>query len=610
MFTQNPMQAFRSVFVALLIISVFPRWCAAEESKVDASVRTAAETQSMVSVAISLRDKPPSKQISDAVKAEFYPNIKAKATEIRDRIRPFTRRNRALPPNVKAEVRVMHESLDRQTHQMRQEIGRRLKNRVAASQQRVCTAIENAEGTVYAQIALGNLIGARLSDSAVTQIAALDEVERIGLATVPVPDLAGSAQIIYAPRSWDAGFHGGVYDVGIIESGGVEDEHPHLRSKAAGKLIESHPDDDEAIANPKIIDHGTAVAGIVAMTAYTDPTDTEVEHKGIAYGLDKILDATFSGSAVAAMEWAMTNTSDDAEVITLPYSWGNRVTEDYRMDKGDSDYDARLGGKFDALIDSNDALIIKSAGNSGKGHDQYSLGWGSGSYNAIVVGASTASGDNEPRAKNEVQLTSSRGPTPAGRKKPDVVAPGFEVTTTDRGGGFDLFSGTSAAVPHVAGAILLFADHGLWHPMMQKALLINTAEDRGDAGWDKDWGWGYIDLYAALEQYDYTISGSIDGGAEKWYRGTMNDCQTVTLVWHKHSGQPLSNLDMFLYDAGTNGFIGVSNSIRDNVEQVKIPSGDNRAVYLKIVHRDSEGETFGLAVPSEFTSIDRPSFTQ
>ena len=463
---------------------------------------------------------------------------------------------------------------------------------------------------VYAQIALGNLIGARLSDSAVTQIAALDEVERIGLATVPVPDLAGSAQIIYAPRSWDAGFHGGVYDVGIIESGGVEDEHPHLRSKAAGKLIESHPDDDEAIANPKIIDHGTAVAGIVAMTAYTDPTDTEVEHKGIAYGLDKILDATFSGSAVAAMEWAMTNTSDDAEVITLPYSWGNRVTEDYRMDKGDSDYDARLGGKFDALIDSNDALIIKSAGNSGKGHDQYSLGWGSGSYNAIVVGASTASGDNEPRAKNEVQLTSSRGPTPAGRKKPDVVAPGFEVTTTDRGGGFDLFSGTSAAVPHVAGAILLFADHGLWHPMMQKALLINSAEDRGDAGWDKDWGWGYIDLYAALEQYDYTISGSIDGGAEKWYRGTMNDCQTVTLVWHKHSGQPLSNLDMFLYDAGTNGFIGVSNSIRDNVEQVKIPSGDNRAVYLKIVHRDSEGETFGLAVPSEFTSIDRPSFTQ
>ena len=43
MFTQNAMQAFRSVVVALLICSVFPRWCAAqEESKVDASVLTAA----------------------------------------------------------------------------------------------------------------------------------------------------------------------------------------------------------------------------------------------------------------------------------------------------------------------------------------------------------------------------------------------------------------------------------------------------------------------------------------------------------------------------------------------------------------------------------------
>ena len=42
MFTQTVMQAFRSVFVALLIGSVFPRWCAAQESKVDASVLTAA----------------------------------------------------------------------------------------------------------------------------------------------------------------------------------------------------------------------------------------------------------------------------------------------------------------------------------------------------------------------------------------------------------------------------------------------------------------------------------------------------------------------------------------------------------------------------------------
>ena len=68
---------------------------------------------------------------------------------------------------------------------------------------------------------------------------------------------------------------------------------------------------------------------------------------------------------------------------------------------------------------------------------------------------------------------------------------------------------------------------------------------------------------------------------------------------------------MYLYDAGTQDLIDFSTSPRDNVEQVKLPSGDNRAVYLRIVHRDSEGETetFGLAAPSEFESLDEQPFT-
>ena len=122
MFIQNATQALRSVVVVLLVFFVFPRWCAAEEGKIDASVRTALQTQSTVSVTIYLEDEPPSKQISDAVAAQFEPDINAKADDIRKRIRPFHRQNQPLPPSVKAEVRTMHESLDRQTHQMQQEI--------------------------------------------------------------------------------------------------------------------------------------------------------------------------------------------------------------------------------------------------------------------------------------------------------------------------------------------------------------------------------------------------------------------------------------------------------------------------------------------------------
>ena len=621
MFTQNGMQALRSVVVVLLVFSVFPRWCAADESKVDAEVRTALQTQSTVSVVISLREEPPGEQISDAVKAQFRPDIDAKSAEIRARIRPFTRQNRALPPNVKAEVREMHESLNRQINQMRQEMIRRLKNNVAPSQQRVRTAIENAGGSVYGEVAIVNIMGARLSATAVTQIAALDDVTRIVLEPVQVPGLAGSAPIIYAPRFWDDGYDGGIHDVGIIERDGVEDEHRYLRSKAARKLIERLPTLDEPVGN-----HGTAVAGVVAMK--TDE-DANVKHKGIAYGLDKILDGTSRGffDAIKAMEWAITYPSDGAAVINYSYTL-ELPGGDKTMDKGDTDYREDYAGCLDRVIDTNGVLIIHIAGNESKkgDKDEYTLGWGAEAYNGIVVGASTASGDNKPRAENEVWSDSSRGPTPLGRKKPDVVAPGAGITTTDRGGGFAKASGTSVAAPHVSGAILLFRDYGLEHPMSQKALLINSAEDRGPDGWDKDWGWGYVDLYTALEQIDYTTNDTIGGGKVKWYKGTMTGCQTATLVWHKHDGQPVANLDMYLYNAKQER-LSFSTSVMDNVEQVKMPEGQDGTVYIKIVYDigdlpdddgDDDGdydgdydgdrkiETFGLALPSNFSSMGPP----
>ena len=146
----------------------------------------------------------------------------------------------------------MHQSLKTQTHQMHREIIRRLENHVAPSQQRVRAAIENAGGTVYAEVAIVNIMGARLPATAVTQVAALDDVTRIELGPVQVPALAGSAPIIYAPRFWKAGYDGGIYDVGIVDRDGVEDEHPYLRSKAAGKLIERYPTEPEPTGN-----HGT-----------------------------------------------------------------------------------------------------------------------------------------------------------------------------------------------------------------------------------------------------------------------------------------------------------------------------------------------------------------
>ena len=150
------------------------------------------------------------------------------------------------------------------------------------------------------------------------------------------------------------------------------------------------------------------------MTAYTD---SDGEHKGIAYGLDKILDVKLGRHATTreGMEWALTQASDDAEVLNHSRHGGTDL--DYIMDKGDPDYDEHYGMAYDEVIDTYDVLIIQAAGNqSTSPDDEYILTWGSDSYNAIVVGASTGDA-SDMRADNKVYLTSGRGPTPGGRKK-------------------------------------------------------------------------------------------------------------------------------------------------------------------------------------------------
>jgi bacillopeptidase F len=104
-----------------------------------------------------------------------------------------------------------------------------------------------------------------------------------------------------------------------------------------------------------------------------------------------------------------------------------------------------------------------------------------------------------------VASTSGRGPSAcSGTLYPEVVAPGVNVRTADytAGGLFpDAYvsvSGTSAAAPHVAGALALLrgAFPGASVAELEQALQ-DSATDLGQAGADNESGYGLVDVVAA-----------------------------------------------------------------------------------------------------------------
>ena len=89
---------------------------------------------------------------------------------------------------------------------------------------------------------------------------------------------------------------------------------------------------------------------------------------------------------------------------------------------------------------------------------------------ALAVGALDASG-------TAALPESGRGTSPCdGRTFPDLAAPGADVRTADRAGGWQTVSGTSIAAPHVTGVLaLLLARHPGLLPAEQTAAVMATA---------------------------------------------------------------------------------------------------------------------------------------
>lgn len=246
--------------------------------------------------------------------------------------------------------------------------------------------------------------------------------------------------------------------VAVIDTG-FDVNHPALR----GKLL---PGFNSAKGGSDVTDrdgHGTHVAGIVAGSWDVDGRAAGVATNVSVLPIKAADDAgAFSDTSISAgIRHAVQR---GARVINLSL----RGTDPLPMTSA-AIAEARRAG----------ILVIAASGNDGVNQVSYP-----GAYEGVLTVGSSVNGRRSTFSNGGSRL--------------DITAPGENVLSSQNGG-YGQRSGTSMSSPYVAGvAALVMARNPQWTAEQVKAHLINTATDFGARGKDIDFGYGEIDVFAAV----------------------------------------------------------------------------------------------------------------
>ncbi|MBC7461092.1 MAG: S8 family serine peptidase [Thermoleophilia bacterium] len=309
---------------------------------------------------------------------------------------------------------------------------------------------------------------------------------------------------VNAPAVWAQGFNGTGVTVGIVDTGS-DVSHPLLHDKYRGTNADGTQSDDYNFhdeVNKKTApyddnNHGTHVTGTVLGSTAT--YDTGIA-PGAKFITSKILSGSGSGTMAGVLKglaWMLAPTKSDGTAPD-PTKAPDIISNSWGSNDGKST-------AFAALLKSFVAAGIEpvfAAGNAGPRAG--SVGSPGSDPSAITV-ASTDKDD-------KVSSFSSRGPSPlpaadGSDHKPDISAPGRDITSSFPGGGLGTISGTSMATPAVSGVIaLLLSKHkDLTHEEIVKAI-TTSARDIDAPGWDYNSGAGLIDAAAALKAADALVA--------------------------------------------------------------------------------------------------------
>ncbi|MEU0151481.1 type VII secretion-associated serine protease mycosin [Micromonospora fulviviridis] len=248
--------------------------------------------------------------------------------------------------------------------------------------------------------------------------------------------------------------------VAIVDTGVAP--HPDL----AGNLL---PGTDLTAAGDGLQDtdgHGTAMAGLIA--AHGQRSSLGV--LGIA-----------PSAKVLSIRGKATNEGGDTDNLALGIEYAIRQGADIVCISAVAARSTRLAAAVRAALQA-DVVVVAAAGNR---PDDPTVGYPASEEGVIAVGGTDRSG--------MLAAVSVTGP------EVDVAAPAVDIYSTSYGGKYSKGTGTSSATAIVAGAAALIRSKYPDLPAQEVAhRLTATAIDKGPPGRDDEYGYGVIDLVAAL----------------------------------------------------------------------------------------------------------------
>lgn len=340
----------------------------------------------------------------------------------------------------------------------------------------------------------------RVAKDKIADVAALPQIRYLELLPPPGAPEDTGGRALHRVGLVDSEYASGLHYDGEGVTTLVRDDGPigpHVDFK--GRL-----DNLDTKSQPGDINHGDWVGGCIGAAGNIDPAA-----RGFA-----------AGAKIFAIPYKA-----DFQDATMPLHFSKNVTITNSSYSNGCNAGYTLASQtVDQQLFDNPTLIhVFSGGNSNGSNCGYGAGnqWGNitgghkMSKNSIAVANINAIG--------ELHNTSSRGPAYDGRLKPEISAHGTDVFMTQPDNTYSINLGTSFSAPHVAGGFAQLTQaykelHNGDQPEtgLLKAALMNTANDLGNAGPDFKFGFGYMNVYRALNllQKNNHVKGSVDQNGE------------------------------------------------------------------------------------------------